>query len=173
MIERHPDESAKAWRGYCCYQNLGPERTIALAYAIYRQVDQDPSESPVIKPSASFIGWKSEFNWDERVKAWDASEEEIARNRQRAIDDEAYQAELELFRQIQLNAGKKGVAIVLTLKKVLSDWIETHPPIESWREALMATRIIATLEMSSSEQWAKSIHIDLLLAEMNDSEMDD
>jgi hypothetical protein len=165
VIEQHSDESAKAWKAYCCYQNLGPLRSIGSAYAIYRG-----SQSEAVKPSASFIQWKREFNWDERVCEWDALEETAARERQREIDDEAYQAELELFRQSLLNSGKMGVSIVLNLKKKLLTWVEAHPEITSWSDALTAARIIMPLEMASSEQWAKALHIDMLLDQMNEDD---
>jgi hypothetical protein len=165
MIEQHPEESAKAWKAYCCYQNLGPLRSLSLAYAIYKG-----SEETTAKPSASFIRWKSEFKWDDRVKLWDASEEEKARDRQRGIDDEVYMSELERFREAQLEAGKIGVAIVLNLKQKLLDWVENHPKIESFSDALTVARIIMAIEMASSEQWAKALHIDLLLQRMDEEE---
>jgi hypothetical protein len=165
MTTQHPNESAKAFHAYCCYEELGPTRTIALAYAKYR----DRPESSV-KPSASFIGWKSEFRWDDRAMAYDLEEESRQRAAKVSIDDDAYKEELEQFRRLQLNAGKQGVAIVLNLKKKLLDWVETHPAIESLRDALVVARIIATLEMSSSEQWAKAIHIDILLSQMDETE---
>lgn len=167
MIEQHPNESPKAWRAYLCYQDLGPLRSIALAYAKYRN-----SELETAKPSASFIKWKQEFDWDTRVKIWDASEEDRARERLRSLDDEAYRAELEKFRESQLEAGKKGVAIVLELKKTLTDWTETHPTIATLQDALTVARIITTLEMPSSEQWAKALYIDRLLEQMEEEEAD-
>ncbi len=163
-----PNESSKAYRAYLCYEKLGRTRSIALAYAKYR----NQSESSA-KPSSAFIGWKSEFNWEERVMAYDLEEEARERDRQRAIDDDAYQVELEEFRQNQLNAGKTGTAIALELKQRLLDWVEAHPKIESWSDALVVARIITTLETTSFEQWAKAIHIDILLAQMDDSEIDD
>ena len=163
MIEQHPNESAKAYSAYLCYRDLGLQRTIAGAYAIYRK-----STTKLVRPSASFLAWRAEFDWDKRVKVWDEAAESAARDRQRAIDDENYQAELEQFRQIQLNAGKQGTAIVLNLKTRLMKWVETHPTITNWTEALIAARIIATLEGPSAEQWAKALHIDLLLDQMMD-----
>ena len=169
MIEQHPDESAKAFYAYECYQSLGPGRSIALAYAKYRQHDHDT----VAKISGSFIEWKNRFNWDERVKICDASEAAAARERQRALDDKAYQEELESFRRVQLNAGKTGTAIVLNLKAKILAWSETHPTISTWTEALIVARIISTIEMSSAEQWAKALHVDRLLEQMLDnSEID-
>lgn len=168
MIEKHPDESAKAFHAYLCYQNLGTQRTIALAYAVYRKCTTDPS-----KPSAAFIAWKSQFDWDGRVEVWDTLEQAAARERQRTIDDHDYQAELEQFKRLQLNAGKQGTAIALNLKTKLLKWVETHPTIMTWHEALIVSRIIATLEVPSAEQWAKALHIDRLLEQMlDDSEID-
>ena len=169
MIEQHPDESTKAFHAYECYQSLGAGRSIALAYAKYRQHDHDT----VAKISGSFIEWKNRFNWDERVKICDASEAAAARERQRALDDKAYQEELESFRRVQLNAGKTGTAIVLNLKAKILAWSETHPTISTWTEALIVARIISTIEMSSAEQWAKALHVDRLLEQMLDnSEID-
>ena len=168
MIEKHPDESVKAFHAFLCYQNLGPQRTIALAYAVYRKCTTNPS-----KPSAAFIAWKAEFNWAERVEVWDRLEQAAARERQRSIDDHDYQAELEQFKRLQLNAGKQGTAIALNLKTKLLKWVETHPTTTNWAEALIVARLISTIEMSSAEQWAKALHIDRLLEQMLDnSEID-
>ena len=168
MIEQHPDESAKAFHAFLCYQNLGPQRTIALAYAVYRKCTTNPS-----KPSAAFIAWKAEFNWDDRVEVWDRLEQAAARERQRSIDDEAYQEELEQFRRIQLSSGKTGAAIATELKRRLLKFVETNPPILDLRDALIVARIIATLELPSVEQWAKALHIDRLLEQMDEAEVDD
>ena len=169
MIEQHPDESTKAFHAYECYQSLGAGRSIALAYAKYRQHDHDT----VAKISGSFIEWKNRFNWDERVKICDASEAAAARERQRAIDDEAYQEELEQFRRLQLSAGKQGVAIALNLKTKLLKWVETHPTITTWTDAVAVSLILSRLEIVAAEQWAKALHIDRLLEQMlDDSEID-
>lgn len=169
MIEQHPDESTKAFHAYECYQSLGAGRSIALAYAKYRQHDHDT----VAKISGSFIEWKNRFNWDERVKICDASEAAAARERQRAIDDEAYQEELEQFRRLQLSAGKQGVAIALNLKTKLLKWVETHPTITNWADAVAVSLILSRLEIVAAEQWAKALHIDRLLEQMlDDSEID-
>ena len=168
MIEQHPDESAKAFHAYLCYQNLGRQRTIALAYAVYRKCTAN-----LARPSASFIAWKAEFNWDERVEVWDRLEQAAAQERQRAIDDEAYQEELEQFRRIQLNAGKQGTAIALNLKARILAWVETHPTITNWTDAVAVSLILSRLEIVAAEQWAKALHIDRLLEQMlDDSEID-
>ena len=163
MINQHPDESPRAWRGYLCYQDLGPLRTIAQAYAQYSGNLENPS-----RPSSSFIKWKSQFGWDARVKAWDALEQAAARERQRAIDDAAYQTELEQFRQTQLTAGRIGVKTAIMLKQDLLKFVEKKPAIISWTDALAVARILATLEAAAAEQWAKSLHIDRLLEQMNE-----
>jgi hypothetical protein len=169
MINQHPDESAKAWRGYLCYQDLGPMRTVSQAYAQYCGNPENPS-----RPSSSFIRWKADYDWDGRVKLWDTLEQAAARERQRAIDDAAYQSELERFRRIQLTSGKQGVAIALNLKTKLLKWVETSPTtITTWVEALTIARIVTAIEMPSTEQWAKSLHIDRLLEQMlDDSEIE-
>ena len=167
MINQHPDESPRAWRGYLCYQDLGPLRTIAQAYAQYSGNLENPS-----RPSSSFIKWKSQFHWDDRAREWDLGEEARQREIQRSTDDKKYQSDLEQFRQTQLTAGRIGVKTAITLKQDLLIFVEKKPAIVSWADALAVARILATLENAAAEQWAKSLHVDRLLEQMLDSEIE-
>lgn len=167
MSEQNPSESSKAFHAYECYRDLGTQRTIAQAYARYRK------DETALKPSASFLNWKSDFDWDDRVKEFDLVEETRRRDFQRDVNNEKYQSDLEQFRQLQLSSGKTGAAIATELKRRLLKFIETNPQILDLRDALIVARIIATLELPSVEQWAKALHIDILLQQMlEDSEVD-
>jgi hypothetical protein len=169
MIQQHALESNKAWTAYLCYQNLGTSRTLSAAYRDYlKALGKSLEKSESANPSASFIKWKSDFHWDDRTREWDASEQERLRDAQRAIDDAQYKSELEEFRESQLEAGKHGVSACRELKFRLLEWLATDPEIKTWKDAIDAARIVAALESASTEQWAKALHIDLMLAGMGD-----
>ena len=108
------------------------------------------------------------FQWEDRVRDWDLSEEARQREIQRSTDDKKYQSDLEQFRQAQLTAGRIGTKTALTLKQYLLTFVEKKPAILTWADALAVARILATLEAAAAEQWAKSLHVDRLLEQMNE-----
>lgn len=68
--ERQPEETTKAFEAFRVYRDLGTERSIAKAG---RQLG---------KNRVTLEGWSSKFNWVERVAAWDAEQDRIARQEQ-------------------------------------------------------------------------------------------
>jgi hypothetical protein len=120
--------------------------------------------------AGSFSKWRRRFNWVDRVREWDDEKEFREREAERLNDDEAYRRELRQFGKSQLSAGKVGFKVTLSLKGDLLAYIETRPPIRTLKDALMVARIIATIEPLATEQWAKSLHIDRLLEQMEEEE---
>ena len=170
--QRLSEETDQQWLGYCCYRDLGILRTLKVAFGSYRGVSgRSEASRGVLKITGSFSRWKRDFNWDDRTREWDLEEETRQREIQRTIDDDAYQVELDEFRRLQLSAGKTGTAIALNLKTKLLKWVETHPTMTTWTEALTVARIVTALEMSSAEQWAKALHIDRLLEQMDEADV--
>ena len=68
--ERQPEETTKAFEAFRVYRDLGAERSIAKA------------GKQLGKNRVTLEGWSSKFNWVERVAAWDAEQDRIARQEQ-------------------------------------------------------------------------------------------
>lgn len=68
--ERQPEETTKAFEAFRVYRDLGAERSIAKA------------GKQLGKNRVTLEGWSSKFNWVERVAAWDAEQDRIARQQQ-------------------------------------------------------------------------------------------
>jgi hypothetical protein len=172
--QRLPEETNLQWLAYCCYRDLGEQRSIVAAFQKYceQRSKAKPSKENIRtdRPNGSFVRWKKEFEWEKRARLWDLDIESRKREAVKQAEDVAYQEELEDFRRSQLAAGKAGFKIALVLKKEVLDFMEKNPKIKTLKEAFMASRIIASLEISSSEQWAKALHIELLLDRMNEED---
>jgi hypothetical protein len=166
--QRLPEETDLQWFAYLCYRGVPLPRTIAAAYQKYQESETTKRSSKV---NGSFGRWNKMFSWDDRAKQWDLDEEERKREYQRSVDDKKYRDELEKFRQSHLSAGRIGFKACLLWKSQLLKYIdETKPEITNLRDALYVARIVATIESTSSEQWAKSLHIDLLLQRMDEED---
>jgi hypothetical protein len=73
---RRPDESDSAFRAFACYRDLGARRSL-------RAVAQE------LGKSGSLISrWSAEHEWRSRVRAWDAEQDRVKREAQRAEADE-------------------------------------------------------------------------------------
>ena len=68
--ERQEGETPKAWEAFCVYRDMGIDRSL-------RKVVQH------LNKSLTVIGeWSSKYDWVERVAAWDAEQDRIARQEQ-------------------------------------------------------------------------------------------
>lgn len=65
--ERQTEETPKPFEAFCLYRDMGPERSL-------RKVAEK------LEKSDTLIGrWSSQYNWVERVAAWDNEQDRIAR----------------------------------------------------------------------------------------------
>lgn len=79
--DRRPDESAKAYKAFCIYLEMGPKaRSIDAAGCEYQ------GHQKGIKRASGFIRrWASQFDWPKRAAAWDAHQ--LAEHRARWKDE--------------------------------------------------------------------------------------
>ena len=66
----------KAWRAFCAFRDLGPERTLRQAAAVfYGRPDGEP------KPHQydQLKRWSAKFDWQERARSLDARDEMVRR----------------------------------------------------------------------------------------------
>lgn len=80
--EQRPDESSEAYRAFRAYRDLGPDRSMAVAYRQRTGKDQAKQASGV------WNGWAKRFDWPSRARAYDAYQEQL---RQRSVDLETIQ----------------------------------------------------------------------------------
>lgn len=75
--DRRPRESAKAFAAFCCYRDLGPGRSLNLAYAEWRRSLGFAGDAA--KAAGYWAEWSSGFEWVARAEAYDAHLEQIRR----------------------------------------------------------------------------------------------
>lgn len=77
LWERQPGESAKAFAAWCHYRDLGPGRSLALAYAEWRRGSGGSGDAA--KAAGYWQEWSAKYEWVARAAAYDAHLEEIRR----------------------------------------------------------------------------------------------
>jgi hypothetical protein len=67
---------AKAWRAFCTFRNLGPERSLRQAAAVfYGRPDGEPKPHQYDQMKR----WSARFDWQERARSLDARDEMVRR----------------------------------------------------------------------------------------------
>lgn len=93
--ERRRGESARAYAAFCVYRDLGPGRSLNLAYGEWRRALGFTGDTA--KAAGYWAGWSSGFEWVARAAAYDehlealrraAREDALARLEQRRLDFE-------------------------------------------------------------------------------------
>jgi hypothetical protein len=107
-FERQPGESAKAYRAFCCYRDLGAERSLAKAAETYYGSRKNLAQVGL---------WSRKFDWVDRAQAWDdfvamirldaieESQHESAADfaaRQRALDEKILRCKEKLVERLEL-----------------------------------------------------------------------
>lgn len=68
--ERLDGESAKAYAAFCVYRDLGPGRSLAIAYGCWRRANGVAGSA--VKAAGFWQQWSSAFGWVARAAAYDA-----------------------------------------------------------------------------------------------------
>lgn len=98
--ERQPEETPKPFEAFCCYRDMGIERSI-------RKVAAKLGKSDTI------IGqWSKKNNWVERVTAWDDENERIER-------EAAQKAQAKAIRDMRKKHADLASAMLLKAAKAL------------------------------------------------------
>ncbi|RAM52031.1 MAG: hypothetical protein C6Y22_08310 [Hapalosiphonaceae cyanobacterium JJU2] len=108
--ERLPDEPIKAWTAFVTYRDMGLSRTyVRTCEALNRPASY---RKPIEK-------WASRFNWQERVRAYDAHIDRLNRNfhesekrSEYARKVEAYRDEMEKLSAAMVAMGARAIAIL-------------------------------------------------------------
>ncbi len=116
-FERQPNESAKAYRAFALYRDMGPGRCLARTAAVYYGWPQKSRK----KAPGTFKRWCREHDWVARAEAYD---DFLEMERRSAISDYLREHSTELERRRQqlqeeiLTVMKK----ILPKLKAMADW---------------------------------------------------
>jgi hypothetical protein len=66
----------KAWRAFCAFRDLGPERTLRQAAAVFYG---SPDGEPKPHQYDQMKRWSARFDWQERARSLDARDEMVRR----------------------------------------------------------------------------------------------
>jgi hypothetical protein len=66
----------KAWRAFCAFRDLGPERTLRQAAAVFYG---SPDGEPKPHQYDQMKRWSAKFDWQERARSLDARDEMVRR----------------------------------------------------------------------------------------------
>lgn len=167
--DRLAEETDRQWLGFCCYRNLGLQRTSAKAYKNYLgKIGKGKAalSSPLQPKSGgkitkTFSGWKRDYCWDERVRAWDAAGED--RQFQIAIAAEAhvyterlqgYHQQIEAIGIASLQLAATGLAGTVTqlnpiAKKIMNNQELTSTETAIWERCGKPRDLLAIAQIGS------------------------
>lgn len=80
-------ESDRAYRAYLIFRDLGVDRSLSKAFEIYSNGKK--------AISGSFHGWTVSFDWESRVRDWEAQKRSLIQDAELARDREDYLRRLE------------------------------------------------------------------------------
>lgn len=163
--DRRDGEDDLYWLAFNCYRDLGPGRTLEAAYTEYFRRKGKARKSKGI--SSSFHSWSIRFAWDERCRAWDDEAEARMRVVRQAQEEEKYLAEIGDYRDMQIRGGKAGVAAAVKAMQLIAVYLSQNPSVDSIADAERLARI-AGIAKESALQWARGLHIEELLKEIQD-----
>jgi hypothetical protein len=167
--DRLAEETDRQWLGFCCYRNLGLQRTTSKAYKNYLSAigkGKSALSSP-LQPkrggqiTKTFSGWKRDYYWDERVRAWDAAGED--RQLQIAIAAEAhvyterlqgYHQQIEAIGIASLQLAATGLAGTVTqlnpiAKKIMNGQELTSTETAIWERCGKPRDLLAIAQIGS------------------------
>jgi hypothetical protein len=103
--ERLPDESPRAYRAFCHYRDLGPNRSLDRAWERYRTTSDQGKKRKSARRPGHWGAWSQKFLWVKRADAHDDQIDEERRNaafeRRRALREQRSRFEAEQQPQIE------------------------------------------------------------------------
>jgi hypothetical protein len=178
-VERLPEESERAYLGYCCFRDIGLSRTLHGAYVMYltksnRLKSQKIGTSKRLNPSPDFRRWQIEYKWDERVKQWDTEQESTSREMALASSTEAYAASIEAYQSAMDEFAKGQLADSIKARNALSHELDkviecatgNSLDVESLLLITRTQKELAQVVELASSRLERSLSIAFLLADM-------
>ncbi|MEO0594554.1 MAG: hypothetical protein AAF126_00420 [Chloroflexota bacterium] len=107
--ERLPTDTDKSFQAFCIYRDMGAQRSLSKAYAMYKGATTAQEIRNAKSPDGTFTKWSSEHNWSERVSAYDVYQDGLRQERnlarQKLIEDNAYDDYMVLRKAIAKYVG--------------------------------------------------------------------
>lgn len=143
--ERRSDESPKAFHAFATYRDLGPARSL------------DRARQALGKNAAGYKRlldeWSSKYAWVERVAAWDAHHDALARER--------FTLEWQARRQQIAKDAERDQEASSLLVRALSDRFERDPASLGALDELSADAL-ATLALAAARTRKHSVAVEML-----------
>jgi hypothetical protein len=95
--DRQPDETASAWAAFEIFRDLGTMRTMVEAQKVYGQQKAKKGKERQTNNGA-FARWRKEYDWDVRVRAFDADREKLFREKLKEEDHDKFIADVTKLR---------------------------------------------------------------------------
>jgi hypothetical protein len=162
IYDRQKYDTKGSWLAFCDYLSLENPRHVTKLHSRY--IQENSSIKPPTKSYTTLAAWSARYNWTERAAAYDADQGalkvlEVSQRRRHA---EA--AEIERYVTLNRDAGVAGMQIVMQVKAAMAAYIKKNGiQINDLKDLGAAARIVSTLEMPSSELWARATGIDELM----------
>ena len=78
--ERLPQESPRAYRAFCIYRDLGPDRSLDQAWKRFCAASDPTKNRGSARRPGHWAAWSQKYQWVERAEAYDDLIEEESRN---------------------------------------------------------------------------------------------
>lgn len=69
--ERLPQESPRAYRAFCIYRDMGPDRRLDQAWKRFRAASDPTKDRGSARRPGNWADWSQKYHWVERAKAYD------------------------------------------------------------------------------------------------------
>lgn len=163
--ERLDREPPVAWAAFTTYRDLGTRRTLLAAYR------QETGIKEAKQASGSWNQWAAKWRWSERVKAYDAYLDRIAREQR----ESAHKAELTSFRdrsrRLAAASGEASISLLTILNarlKTLEKAAKEKPEEIKFSMLPSMLRAAAFVGKVAGDAEANALAIDELLERLED-----
>jgi hypothetical protein len=169
-IVRHQAETARAYRAKQDYLAMGPGRSLEKLLASYRAQIQNGTGNPPSRHRATICEWSRRWGWVELAGQFDEWNGDRLLEQQIEENKERYRQNLREFSEKHLQVGRAGFKAGTEALKDILEFLDSHPQITSWDEALKAASLVQRLE-SFTSYWSKALIVDRLLESHDPSDL--
>lgn len=158
--ERLPDETPRAYECFKAYLDAGPSRQVKEVYRL------ETGRTKARAVAGVWNGWISRYNWQERVRAYDAYCDRKAHEAAIESRKKEHADKLEQFRKAHEQFGMGGMDVSLRALKLLSEFLKSEVKITTLADAERVGRLI-NLSAASSQAWADALGVRTLLDQLD------
>jgi hypothetical protein len=178
------DITIKRYQAFSHYRGLGPQRSLVAAFFLYKG---EPQNTAKVAPKY-FRKWSSDSNWVSRAEAWDKHLQEQAFAQQeksatatlkKSLED--LDTQISKLGQIQLGLATRAASIATKELRLWEEEFQDEKRDEKTRiktvdsdrkpryqDAIAILKAIPMLRADGEAAWAKALHVDKLLTEMEE-----